>query len=60
MSQTRWQYRTETLKTNAFSTAEKNAQRINDQLNKLGAQGWELVNVSHDSMRYRAFFKKAL
>ncbi|HEX8371882.1 MAG TPA: DUF4177 domain-containing protein [Chthoniobacterales bacterium] len=41
----RWEYRTETLHAGGFFTGLVDQKKINDDLNRYGAHGWELVNI---------------
>ncbi len=54
----RWKYKAVQLKTPAFSTVEKKAEEIEEMLNRLGLEGWELTSITHDSMHMWAFLKK--
>ncbi len=58
MSHQRWQYKTLQLKTPAFSTVDQKAEQIDEMLNRVGLEGWELVSITHDSMHMWAFLKK--
>lgn len=60
MSEQKWAYKAVQLKTPAFSTVEKKAEDIEDLLNDLGRQGWELTSITHDSMHMWAFLKQRL
>lgn len=58
MHDKKWQYKVETIKTSPFTTADKTDSKIQERLNRLGLEGWELVNVSHDGMYHRIHLKK--
>lgn len=45
-SQNRWQYQVVDLPVKMFEGQAKQAQRIQDELNRLGQQGWELVTLT--------------
>ena len=60
MSTNRWQYKTVHLKTSTFGANEKKAEQMDDTLNRLGAQGWNLVNAAHDGAGFWAYMKKPL
>ncbi len=40
-----WEYRTETLKTTGFLGGSVNTESMDELLNRLGSEGWELVNA---------------
>ncbi len=60
MTPNRWQYKTVHLKTSAFAANEKKAEQMNETMNRLGAQGWGLVNTAYDGAGFWAFLKKPL
>ena len=61
MHDRKWQYKTVYLKTSLIATADKRCEQAQEMLNKLGAQGWELVTIETDaSARFIAFLKKPL
>jgi hypothetical protein len=62
----RWEYRTETLHAGGFFSGLVDGQKMDDELNRLGAHGWELVSV-FDTNKYEggtleivAVFKRSL
>lgn len=56
----RWSYQTIKLKTNWWGSVEEKAAQ--DQLTRLGLQGWELVSVTTQGTGYPvfAYLKKEL
>lgn len=58
---TRWQYLVIDLKVKVFEGSAAQAQRLQDELNRHGQQGWELVSVLqvNSMMSNRATFKRA-
>ena len=58
---TRWQYLVFDLKVKVFEGSAAQAQRLQDELNRHGQQGWELVSVLqvNSMMSNRATFKRA-
>ncbi len=55
----RWEYKVIILKLGTFSNAEEHSRQIEEQMNQLGATGWELVSFMLMSTKYRAIFKRA-
>lgn len=45
MHDRKWQYKVETVKISAFSKTENQDAQIQERLNRLGMEGWELVNM---------------
>ncbi len=59
MSNARWQYKVETIKTSVWtSNAEKHDRVIQDRLTRLGNEGWELVAVAAYGHLHRLFLKR--
>lgn len=58
---TRWQYLVVDLQVKMFESSSAQAQRLQEELNRHGQQGWELVSVLQvNSMTpNRATFKRA-
>ena len=54
----RWEYKTVILKYGMFSSTEKQAKDIDEQLNQEGMLGWELVTYTVVGSSYRAIFKR--
>jgi hypothetical protein len=61
-TQTRWQYQVLDFPVKVFEGGAKNAQRIQDELNRQGQLGWELVSlIAITAMTpARATFKRAV
>lgn len=57
MSNERWQYQVAEVKSGLFGVKAADAQ---EQLNKLGMQGWELVAVRHVSTSLQLFLKRRM
>jgi len=55
----RWEYKAIVLKLGTFSSTEEHNRQIEEQMNQLGAVGWELVNYVVMGSKYRAIFKRA-
>ena len=47
---TRWQYLVIDLKVKVFEGSAAQAQRLQDELNRHGQQGWELVSLDANPM----------
>ncbi len=47
MSDRKWQHKVVTVKVGAFKSQEKNDALIQERLNRLAVEGWELVTVAH-------------
>jgi len=45
MRDRKWEYKVERIKPAIFGTADKQNAQIEERLNRLGLEGWELVNV---------------
>lgn len=58
MREHRWHYRVVNIKPGAFKKAEEKNQEIEDRLNRLGSEGWELVNVVSPYGGYPSYFLK--
>ena len=55
----KWQYKVESIKLNAFSGAIKQDEIIQERLNRLGLDGWRLINVTQVSGGYpRLYLRK--
>jgi len=54
----RWEYKTVIIKYSMFGGAEKQAGEIDEQFNREGSLGWELVNYLMIGSSYRAIFKR--
>ena len=54
----RWNYRVVTLKTGIFKNQDDINEEIEDRLNRLGSEGWELINVIHPMGGYPAYYLK--
>lgn len=57
MANERWQYQVVDLKAGTWSMIMK-AEQVQEQLNKLGQIGWELVQVTQVSTTLRLFLKR--
>jgi len=59
MSERRWQYKVETVKTSMWSTkSEKHDGIIQDRLTRLGLEGWELISVATYGHLNRLYLKR--
>jgi len=59
MSDRRWQYKVETVKTSVWnSKVKKHDATIQDRLTRLGAEGWELVTVASYGHLNRLYLKR--
>ena len=58
MHATRWEYKVEDLKA-GFLMKNLTEEAMTDLLNRHGAQGWELINISTVGTRMKLFFKRA-
>lgn len=59
MSERRWQYKVETIKTSIWnSKAEQQDATIQDRLTRLGVEGWELVAVIPYGHMNRLYLKR--
>lgn len=45
MRDKKWEYKVERVKPAIFGTTDKQNAQIEERLNRLGLEGWELVNV---------------
>jgi len=54
----KWQYKVETVKPNMFSGQDKQDQFVQERLNRLGMEGWELVSVKPYGHYAQFFFKR--
>lgn len=54
----RWEYKTIIIKYSTFANAEKQTEQLDEQLNREGILGWELVNHIIIASSYRAVFKR--
>jgi hypothetical protein len=57
MAERRWNYHVAEIKPGLFGIR---SEQLQAELNRLGTQGWELVQVQMMGMTLRAFFKRAL
>ena len=59
MSNARWQYKVETVKTSVWTSKVKHHDAtIQDRLNRLGLEGWELVSVVSYGHHNRLYLKR--
>lgn len=58
MQATRWEYKVEDLKGGFFMRNLKE-DAMTELLNRHGAQGWELINISTVGVQMKLFFKRA-
>lgn len=59
MSERRWQYKVETVKTLVWNSKPEKADRlIQDRLTRLGVEGWELVSVASYGHLNRLYLKR--
>ena len=58
MREHRWNYRVITIKPSAFKKQEEKNEDIEHRLNRLGSEGWELVNVVSGVGMYPSYFLK--
>jgi len=59
MSDRRWQYKVETVKTSMWnSKADQHDATIQDRLTRLGVEGWELVAVIPYGHMNRLYLKR--
>ena len=59
MSERRWQYKVETIKTSVWNNKpEKIDGIIQDRLTRLGVEGWELVSVVTYGHLNRLYLKR--
>jgi hypothetical protein len=58
MHDKRWQYKVFTFKVNVFKGAGKTDTRIEEQLTRLGLEGWELINAMPYGQYIRFFMKR--
>lgn len=58
---TRWQYLVVDLPVKMFESSSAQAQRVQEELNRHGQQGWELVSMLqvNSMMSNRATFKRS-
>ncbi len=57
MHDRKWQYRVETIKMSSFSAA-KNDVAIQEKLNRVGMEGWELVSSLPYGASVKLFLKR--
>ncbi len=57
MANDRWQYQVVDMKAGTWSMSLR-PEQVQDQLNKLGQIGWELVQVTQISTTVRLFLKR--
>lgn len=58
MREHRWNYRTVSIKPGTFKKADEKLEDIENSLNRLGSEGWELVNVVTGIGMYPTYFLK--
>ena len=59
MHDRKWQFKVMTVKVGAFKSQEKNDELIQEKLNRMALEGWELVTVAHPYGGYpRLYFKR--
>jgi len=59
MSNARWQYKVETVKTSVWSSDPKKGDaQIEDRLRRLGNEGWELITVASYGHYNRLYLKR--
>ena len=58
MREHRWNYRVVTIKPGAFKKADEKLEDIEQRLNRLGSEGWELVNVIAGIGGYPTYYMK--
>ena len=58
MREHRWNYRVITIKPGSFKKQDEKNEEIEQKLNRLGSEGWELVNVVAGVGMYPAYFMK--
>ena len=58
MREHRWNYRVVTIKPGIFSKAEQKNENIEEELNRLGTEGWDLVNVIKEAGGYPQYYLK--
>jgi len=58
MREHRWNYRVITIKPGTFKKQEDKNLEIEDQLNRLGSEGWDLVSVVSATGAHPQFFLK--
>ncbi|HMB57385.1 MAG TPA: DUF4177 domain-containing protein [Arenimonas sp.] len=58
---TRWQYQVVDIRLKIFGNGKQHAERLQEELNRQGLQGWELVSLLPlpGTLCYRASFKRA-
>lgn len=54
----RWSYRVETIKAGTFKKQKEKNRDIEERLNRLGMEGWELVNIVAVRGLYPQYFLK--
>lgn len=54
----RWNYRVEMIKPGVFKKQGEKNQEIEERLNRMGMEGWELVEVITSSGAYPQYFFK--
>lgn len=58
MREHRWNYRVVTIKPGTFKKQDDKNVEIEDQLNRLGTEGWELINVIQNAGSYPTYYLK--
>lgn len=58
MREKRWEYKVERIRPAIFGTADKQNAQIEARLNRLGLDGWELVNVIMYGQQRHLFLKR--
>lgn len=58
--QQRWQYQVLDIRLKIFASGTQQAERLQEELNRLGQQGWELVSLvpMQGTLCYRASLKR--
>jgi len=54
----RWNYRVVNIKTGSFKKQDEKNEDVEHELNRLGSEGWELVNVVSGIGMYPSYFLK--
>ncbi len=54
----KWKYKVVRVKQPAFATDQTRTEIIEEQLNRLGMDGWELVSATQMSYLLRLYLKK--
>lgn len=58
MREHKWTYRAVTIKPGTFKKAEEKLEEVEQRLNRLGSEGWELVNVVTGINMYPTYMMK--